>query len=360
MAHYIHNGQFTLVDLNAAISSQNYGYSEVSDKPSPLRESVFQREEGYKLKYKAAQARLFLRLIPFILCSLIPVDDDYYTLVVELIELCQIVFTPVITLPTINLLKGKIGEHFRNFKKHFPNISITPKQHYMIHIPSMIKQLGPMIRHSCFGFESAHNYFKELARKQNFKNLPKSLAERCQLKECRNFAYTNEAGITHPLFSTEMNFGPLSGTTERERTSLRAQFDIFGLLPGINLQNTYKTSWVVCYGTELKRGGIIICRIDEEYERPVFGSIHQIWTLNNFLYFEYKPLETLCFSERFQAYHVKSVIDLPTELCSYESLVDFNVPRIHEANEGEQYVPVKYDIVDLIEQHLRGENPLKY
>ena len=164
LAHYIHNGQFTLVDLNAAISSQNYGYSEISDKPSPLRESVFQGEEGYKLKYKAAQARLFLRLIPFILRSLIPVDDDYYTLVIELIELRQIVFAPVITLPTINLLKGKIGEHLRNFKEHFPNISITPKQHYMIHIPSMIKQLGPLIRHSCFGFESAHNYFKELPR----------------------------------------------------------------------------------------------------------------------------------------------------------------------------------------------------
>ncbi len=93
LTHYINNGQFTLVDLNAAISSQNYGYSEVSNKPRPLRESVFQGEGGYKLKYKAAQARLFLRLIPFILCLLIPLDDDYYTVITQLIELCQIVFS---------------------------------------------------------------------------------------------------------------------------------------------------------------------------------------------------------------------------------------------------------------------------
>ena len=195
--------------------------------------------------------------------------------------------------------------------------------------------------------------------KQNFKNLPKSLAERCQLKECGNFADTNEAAHTHPLFATEKNFGPLKRVTGKERASLRAKFDIFGLLPGINLQNSYKTSWVVCHGTEFKRDGIIICNVEEQCERPVFGSIRQIWTINDFVFFEYQLLETVCFSERFQAYQVKHVIDIETELCSYESLVDFNVLHIHEDHEGELYVPVKYDIVDLMEQHLKGENPLK-
>ena len=35
-------------------------------------------------------------------------------------------------------------------------------------------------------------YFKELVRKRNFKNLTKSLAERCQLKECGNFSDVDE------------------------------------------------------------------------------------------------------------------------------------------------------------------------
>lgn len=174
LAFYIQNSYFTLPELNAAINSQNYGYSEIADKLGPLRESVFHGEESYKLKYKAVQARLFLRLLPFILCTVIPDDDEYYCLITELIEICQIVFAPVISLSTINLLKLKIGEHLLNFKNQFPNVNIIPKQHYLIHIPSMIKELGPLVLHSCFGFESAHSYFKELARKQNFKNLPKS------------------------------------------------------------------------------------------------------------------------------------------------------------------------------------------
>ena len=209
LSHYISTGEFTLAQLNAAIHTQSYGYSEVANRPDPLRESVFQGDERYKLKYNAAQARLFLWLIPFILCSLVHENNLIYPLITQLIAICQIVFSPVVSLPTINLLKLLIGEHLNNFKKQFPDVNIIPKQHYLIHIPRMIKLLGPLVRHSCFNFESAHNYFKELARKQNFKNLAKSLAKRWQLKECSNFRDSMEDAKSHPLFSSEKKYGSL-------------------------------------------------------------------------------------------------------------------------------------------------------
>ena len=196
MSHYISQGHFTSLELNAAISNHNYGYTEVSDKPGPLQESVFHRNESYKFKFKAAQARLFLPLLPFILSSLLPTCDEYYTMIKELVEICQIVFSPVIRRSSTNLLKWKVGVHLQNFKDQFPEVNIIPKQHYLIHIPTMIKELGPLVRRSCFAFESAHNYFKELVRKQNFKNLAKF----CQLKECSNFADVKEAPQSHPLF----------------------------------------------------------------------------------------------------------------------------------------------------------------
>ena len=361
LAHYISQGHFTLCELNTAIASQNYGYSEVADKPGPLRESVFSGNEAYKLKYKAAQARLFLRLLPFILCTLRPNDDhDIYSLITELIEICQIIFSPVISLPTINLLKLKIGAHLTHFKEQFPEVNIIPKQHYMIHIPTMIKELGPLIRHSCFAFESAHNYFKELAPKQNFKNLPKSLAERCQFKECGNFADCNEAPQSHPLFSSEKNFGSLTLANEEQKRNLRQKLNISGLLPCIQLQNAYKTTWLSCYGTRFKSGGIFICNVDEDLVRPIFGTICVIWMIRDFIYFEYTLMDTLCFNEEFQAYQVKSSEEVETKLCPYESLVDFNILHLHEDNEGGLYVPMKYDIADLMEQHLKGDNPLKY
>ena len=123
------------------------------------------------------------------------------------------------------------------------------KQHYMIHLPRMIKQLVPLIRHSCFSFESAHNYFKELARKQNFKNLAKSLAERCQLKECSNFGDSTEDPKSHPLFSSERKYGSVSLALEDcAIESLREKMDAFGLLPCMQLKNVYKFSqeWSDC------------------------------------------------------------------------------------------------------------------
>ena len=194
------------------------------------------------MKYNAAQARLFLRLIPFILCSLVCENDPIYPLITKLIAICQIVFSPVISLQTISLLKLLIGERLSNFKEHFPDVSIIPKQHYLIHIPRMIKHLGPLVRDSCFSFKSAHNYFKEIPRKQNFKNLAKSLAERCQLKECGNFGDATEDAKSHPPFSSERKYGSLSLADKSSKRNLREKLDSFGLLPGLSLTKIYKAT----------------------------------------------------------------------------------------------------------------------
>ena len=78
---------------------------------------------------------------------------------------------------------------------------------YTIHISSHARRLGPLIRASCFSFESAHNYFKELARKQNFKNLPVSLAKRHNKLECCNFINNHIAPNSRPLHSTKRKTG---------------------------------------------------------------------------------------------------------------------------------------------------------
>lgn len=80
-------------------------------------ESVFRGQEKYKLKYKAAQARLFLRLLPFILCTLVTYDNPVYQLLTKLLAIVQILFSPVISLRTLNLLKLLIAEHLGNFKE---------------------------------------------------------------------------------------------------------------------------------------------------------------------------------------------------------------------------------------------------
>ena len=359
LKHYIDAGDFTLNQLNAAIANQEYGYSEVSDKPGPLKETVFRGDEGYKLKYNAAQSRLFLRLLPFILSSLVDKSYGYYQLLKEMIAIVQIIFSPVISLDTIALLKVQIAEHLGGFKQKFPHVNIIPKQHYLIHIPTMIQKLGPLIRHSCFGFESAHNYFKEIARKQNFKNLAKSLAERCQLNECSHFADENPA--SHPLFSSERKYGVLNYVNESAKESLRSQLDSFGLLPGVELTNVYRTSWVMCHGTKFSKDGVIAYNVNELLMLPIFASIKEIWVISDFIYFECIPFETLCFSEVYRAYQIQesTVAASGHIICAYEKIVDYNVFHVHKDNLKNMYITMKYDIKDLMSEHVKGCNPLK-
>jgi hypothetical protein len=71
----------------------------------------------------------------------------------ELLNIVQILYSPVIKIETVNILKRKIQPHLNAFKALFPITNITPKQHNMIHLPTMITRVGPLIRSSCFAFE---------------------------------------------------------------------------------------------------------------------------------------------------------------------------------------------------------------
>ena len=113
----------------------------------------------------------------------------------------------MISKGTVTALEGQIEEHLKLFKQFFPDKNVTAKQHYGVHIPSHIISFGSATRVSRFIFESAHNYFKELAQKQNFKNLPASLAKRHQKLECCNFISNQLSSDLHLYFPTERKFG---------------------------------------------------------------------------------------------------------------------------------------------------------
>ena len=66
-----------------------------------------------------------------------------------------------------------------------------------------------------------------------------------------------------------------------------------------------------------------------------------------------------CFRDQFQAYQVVKH-EADRAVCAYENIVDFNIFHIHEDSTGEKYIPVKYDINDLIEQHVIGRNPMNF
>lgn len=358
LLHFIIEKKVSLSELNALIANHDYGYSEISDKPGPLRDSVFSSSEKYKLKYKAAQSRLFLRLLPFFLTHFISVDNEYFQFLMVLSQIVQIIYAPVIKRDSIQNLKELISEHLSHFKAIFPENSIIPKQHYLIHIPTMITLNGPLIRSSCFAFESAHIYFKRLAQNQSFKNLNVSLAKRHQLLECSYFGDSNENPSSHPLFSTEFQHGVSLKVTNEMENHIKSLLAKSQCLPGIEVNYLHRMSWVVMYGTKYLRDGFLAVSATQFRLLPIFGLIEEIWLIHGYIYFEVNVYETICFEQNVQAYLVKATTE--TRLSSYESLVDFNVFHLKKDFTGNLYLPVKYNIDDIVEEHILGDNPLHF
>ena len=139
---YIRNGTLTVDRIIGAILSHPYGSSEISNTPGPTRESVFSSEEVSNLKFDALQARLFLRLLPFFIATFVDMDSQEYTFLTELIHIVKVIYSSVISTATIQDLKVLIENHLRKFKGLFLDKTIIPKQHYLIHIPELIKLLG--------------------------------------------------------------------------------------------------------------------------------------------------------------------------------------------------------------------------
>ena len=122
----------------------------------------------------------FYVLFLFFISEYVDLDDDYHKFLAQLIQICHVVFAPIISNKTIEQLTLMIKEHLRLFKTLFPAENVDPKQHYTLHFPKLIRRNWPLIRSHCFNYESTRNYYKILDRQQNLKNLLLSLAKRHQ------------------------------------------------------------------------------------------------------------------------------------------------------------------------------------
>ena len=179
------------------------------------------------------------RLLPIIIGEEVPVDDEHWQNFLDLLVIVDYVFAPVISLDSAAFLHDAICSHHEQFCRLYPGRSITPKLHYMIHIPEWILKwvmnanvsiwvvrvkgtnfflqvqsvaimfilcrIGPLIRHWCMRYEAKHSYFKRLAKNAwNFQNIGKTLASRHQRLMCY---YLNSAEEGHSFLDETISTG---------------------------------------------------------------------------------------------------------------------------------------------------------
>lgn len=91
----------------------------------------------------AAQMWCLARFLPLMIGGLVPEDDEHWQLFQILLEIMDVVLSPETTEHAIGVLEGLIEEHHYRFVDLYPERSIIPKMHYMVHYPAhMYKWVG--------------------------------------------------------------------------------------------------------------------------------------------------------------------------------------------------------------------------
>ena len=158
LKHLVLSGHMDLDTFNSAIICFPYSPVDARDKPCPISVSTLSSNDN-KLKQSAGQMLVLLKILPFLFDKI--GENDYTQMIRKMLEIVKILFSPIIALSTLSRLKLLIEQHFKHFKQLFPDTNIIPKQHYLLHLPSQIKALGPTVRHMCMRFESKHCFFKQ-------------------------------------------------------------------------------------------------------------------------------------------------------------------------------------------------------
>ena len=158
----------SLTWLNSAIKDFDYGYSEKTVKPSPLRDDHL-KEDG-KLHQSASQLWCLATILPLILGDLVDVEDEKWEHFLTILEINRIVFSSEINKSQLPYLSSLISAYFEGHIKFYGDLK--PKDHFLSHYPDAWLQFGSIIDFTCFHGEANHQVLKRImSLTGNYKNI---------------------------------------------------------------------------------------------------------------------------------------------------------------------------------------------
>ncbi len=92
------------------------------------------------LAFQASQMWLLGRYLPLMIGSTIPDDDEHWMCFTLLLHMMQYLFAPKLSDNDVAVLQEMIMDHHQRFVSLYPDNSVTPKLHYLIHMPRLIHE----------------------------------------------------------------------------------------------------------------------------------------------------------------------------------------------------------------------------
>lgn len=257
---------FTYAQLNRSIVQFKYSGNDSLSKPCEVN------GVGKKLAGSAAQNWCLLRLLPLLVGERIkhPMDSQVWLLCLQLKEMVELMCAPKIHHDQIAYLKIITEEYVHLRHTIFPNHSLKPKHHYLLHYGDLTLHFGPLIRLWTLRFESKHSYFKECARKlHSFVHLCKTLAERHQLLQ----AYLSSGSLFLPAVQA------IGDANEYDEQLYNGLIQESVRTAGFTKETVSEVSAVVYKGTKYSKGLVVVMGHNEH--GYVFGKISVILISHN-------------------------------------------------------------------------------
>lgn len=279
---YIQSNFLNAEELAGRIHAYDYGYNQQRNRPPRVK--LF--DGSNDLGLNATQSWCLLRNMPLLFGDLVQAEDKFWHLLLLLLQLVNIVFSPVLSEGMTIYLKHLIADHHRLFKQLFPEINLIPKHHFLLHYPRIIRNIGPVLHMWCMRYEAKHNFFKKQCK--NFKNITLCLARKHQNSLAMNFdVFINERLILGPGKMVEIS--DLIGGVEVAK-KLKAVTPV------------YSAKWIKYNGTEYRRNCVICIAV--HCDMPVFCKIKSIVVRDDDIVFCGLLMETVCFDEHYHAFRV--------------------------------------------------------
>ena len=304
---------FGLAALNNRIQQFGYGYSNIKNKPSLILDRDLEKATSTNLGQTASQMWVLSTVLPFILAELVDTNTDRWRCFISIIEIMSICFAHIISLATVVFMKQAIKEHLSLFKALYGNTaSIIPKQHYLIHLPSLTLKFGPLVRSWCMRFEAKHAYFKDQAKIiKNFKNLSLSLSKRYLSSLCADYISFNKED-QGPIFRDEMSFGATKELFGEDSQNAKTNIERFNGAGSLHdITGIFSLDSVQIHGTLYKPDKNSFLNFGCQNGLPVFGRIAKIWFIPSYgIFFALHVMVTVQYDENLNSFQVEEP-DLP-------------------------------------------------
>lgn len=298
---------FTLEQLNSRIKSFNKSFKR-SNKLGNITEEMLKSK---KIRASASEMLNFVETFPLIISGLI-CDETVkeWVLYLTLRDIMTILMSPTVNEQEIQLLTFLITEHHELYLDCFDHLRAKP--HLMIHYPTILRIIGPVLQVWTLRFESFHQIMKQTAKmSRNRVNLLKTFSVKNQFINA-NIMLNKDFSATNEKKGKEQKIGK-----DVEKYVLPERF---------NFANAAKLAFFQLNNIKYKPG---LCVQLNDEELPTFGIIKEVFVLEESIFFGCQILKTHGFNRMyysFSMYYEDSFQVIPLS-CTFDSHVLYSLHK---------------------------------